>query len=92
MEKIDAAEAEREIELLRRNRSVKRRLKNGAYLDLESYATEILLWARQPRVSKSLVKEMLHVKFGLEVSGDRIYRFVVARLGAWPNQRTQKEQ
>ncbi len=92
MEKIDTSQIANDIEIIRKSRLVARRLKKGAYRDLEPYATEIIAYAKQPRVSKSLLKEMLIKKFGVEISGDRIYRFVVARIGVWPNQQAKKRK
>lgn len=87
---VEKERSKNEVEMVKKNRSIRRRLRKDTYLDLRPYATHIISWARCVGCSKSVMHELVRENFGVSVSGDRLYRFVITELGKWPNSRTLK--
>lgn len=90
MKKFDRREAQEDIDQLKKQDSIKRRLRADTSSDLQKYATQILIWAHCKGGSKRKIRRLLLSKFGLDVSADKIYRFVRNHNnGLWPNSRNK---
>jgi len=85
-------QAQLEIDQLRTERKVRRRLSKDPYKDLIPFEAEILQLAQASMSSKRLVAAAVNKNFGVKVSADRIYRMVISRLGFWPNRRVERDE
>jgi hypothetical protein len=88
VKKITEADAQADIDMLREEDKIRKRLRADPWADMRPYTAEVLAWARSRKGSKTVVKRLLLRHFNLDVSEHRVYHFVKSiNDNLWPHNR-----
>lgn len=94
MKKITTLDAQSDIDTLKKEDLIMRKLNKYSWPDLRPYTSEIIAWAHAKGGSKYKIQRLLSARHAdmKNVSADRIYRFVLdINGGVWPNSKKKME-
>lgn len=93
MKKIDEKKSQNEMDELKKEMKLKRKLRSMNRHELSPYIAEILGWAKAEGTSRRKIQNLLKNKMNIQIDEQRIYRFVMLiNDGVWPNSRASKNK